>query len=211
MRRPGRLAGRLAAVITALSAVYAGFTFLQVWHASEQDEVHPAGAIVVLGAAQYDGLPSPALAARLDRAAALYAQGVAPIVVATGGQRPGDRYTEANAGGRYLLAHGVPDSALRLEVQGRSTWESLAATARFLRREGVREVLLVTDAYHAFRVAEVAREVGLVPHVTPVNPGKASLRSLGRETVAVAVGRFLGYRRLTRLDQVIEQASEIVR
>lgn len=211
MSRAAGLAVRLGAALVAVGLVYVAFTFLQVWHASEQDDVHRVDAIVVLGAAQYDGRPSPALAARLDRAAALYGDGLARLVVATGGQRPGDRYTEANAGGRYLAARGVPAEALRLEVQGRSTWESLAASARFLRAEDAREVLLVTDSYHAFRAAAIAREVGLVPHVSPVRRGGASLRDLGRETLAVAVGRVMGYRRLTRLDQAIELATEGVR
>lgn len=206
----GWLAWRLAAVLVTVSLLYTGFTFLQVWHASNQDEAAPAGAIVVLGAAQYNGRPSPALQARLDRAVDLYAQGLAPLVVATGGAQAGDRFTEANTGGRYLAAHGVPDPALRLVVQGRNTWESLAATARVLRAEGVREVLLVSSSYHSYRVAAIAREVGMSPRVAPVRVGGASLRDLGRETVAVAVGRFLGYRRLTNLDRAIEAATEPV-
>lgn len=200
--------GRLVSALVALSLLYVGFTFLQVWHASQQEEPVPAGAIVVLGAAQYNGRPSPALQGRLDRAIDLFGQGLAPLVVATGGQRPGDRFTEANAGGRYLAAHGVPDSALRLVVQGRNTWESLAATARVLRSEGVTDVLLVSDSYHSYRVAAIARELGLVPHLTPVHAGGATLRDLGRETLAVAAGRFLGYRRLTNLDRAIEAATE---
>lgn len=207
-RRRGRTAAPPAAMLVLLTLLYFAFTFLQVWHASKQDEPVPAGAIVVLGAAQYNGRPSPALAARLDRAVALYGQRLAPIVVATGGAQSGDRFTEAGAGGRYLVARGVPDSALRLEVQGRNTWESLAATARFLKAEGVTEVLLVSDSYHSYRVAAIAREVGLMPHVAPTHVGQASLRDLTRETVAVAVGRFLGYRRLTNLDRAIEKTTE---
>ena len=206
----GRLAVRLTASLVAAGLLYTAFTFLQVWHASHQDETQPAEAIVVLGAAQYNGRPSPALQARLDRAVQLYSQGLAPIVVATGGRQAGERFTEASAGGRYLVEHGVPDSALRLEVQGRSTWESLAAAARFLRPEGVEQVVLVSDSYHSYRVAAIAREVGLLPRVAPAHVGGASLRDLTRETLAVAIGRFLGYRRLTNIDRAIEAATEPV-
>lgn len=208
MFRLVRLAVTVAMVLLVPVALYAGFTFLQVWHASLQDEPRPAQAVIVLGAAQYNGRPSPVLRARLDRAAALYRDGLAPVVVVTGGQRPGDRFTEAGAGQRYLVAHGVPADALRLEVHGRNSWESLAATQRFLAKEGISEVLLVSDAYHSFRVAETARELGLRPHVVPSHPGGAPARELWRETLAVGVGRVIGYRRLTNLDRAIEAATE---
>jgi uncharacterized SAM-binding protein YcdF (DUF218 family) len=196
-----RLAIKAVTVLLVLVALYAGFTFLQVWHASHQDEPQPAEAVIVLGAAQYNGRPSPVLQARLDRAAELYRAGLAPVVVVTGGQRPGDRFTEAGAGQRYLVARGVPADALRLEVQGRNSWESLAAAQRFLARESIDDVLLVSDAYHSFRVAETARELGLHPRVAPARPGGAPARELWRETLAVGIGRMIGYRRLTNLDR----------
>lgn len=208
MFRLMRLAVMAVSVLLVPVALYAGFTFLQVWHASLQDEPQPAQAVIVLGAAQYNGRPSPVLRARLDRAAALYHAGLAPVVVVTGGQRPGDRFTEAGAGQRYLVAHGIPADALRLEVQGRNSWESLAAAQRFLAKEGISEVLLVSDAYHSFRVAETARELGLQPRVVPTRPGGAPARELWRETLAVGVGRVIGYRRLTSLDRAIEAATE---
>lgn len=203
-----RLAVKAASMLLVPLLLYAAFTFLQVWHGSLQDEPQPAEAVIVLGAAQYNGRPSPVLQARLDRAAELYRAGLAPVVVVTGGQQPGDRFTEAGAGQRYLVAQGVPADALRLEVQGRNSWESLAATQRFLAEEGIDEVLLVSDAYHSFRVAETARELGLHPHVVPARPGGAPAKELWRETLAVGVGRFLGYRRLTNLDRAIEAATE---
>lgn len=203
-----RLAIKAASMLLVPLVLYMAFTFLQVWHGSLQDEAQPAEAVIVLGAAQYNGRPSPVLRARLDRAVALYQAGLAPVVVVTGGQQPGDRFTEAGAGQRYLVAHGVPANALRLEVQGRNSWESLSAAQHFLAEEGIDEVLLVSDAYHSFRVAETARELGLRPHVVPSRPGDAPVRELWRETLAVGVGRFLGYRRLTNLDRAIEAATE---
>lgn len=194
-----RLTGLLSVAIM-VGLVYVAVTFTQVWSASQRDEAQPAEAIIVLGAAQYDGRPSPVLRARLDHAAALYHSDLAPIVVVTGGNRPGDRFTEATAGATYLHGQGIPDSAIRREVGGRSTWESLAATARFLREEEVSSVLLVSDPSHSYRIEAIARELGFDAHVSPTAGGgsrTAALRALVRETAAVAVGRVVGYRRLT--------------
>ena len=126
----------------------------QVWRSARSDEARAADAIVVLGAAQYDGRPSPVLAARLDHALALWEQGYAPRIVVTGGKQEGDRFTEATASAEYLMSRGVPDSAILREVQGTSTWESLAATARILRNRGLESVLVVSDPYHSLRARD---------------------------------------------------------
>jgi uncharacterized SAM-binding protein YcdF (DUF218 family) len=199
-----RLAIRLLLIVGGLAVLYIGITLVQVWHAAGQDSRPQAGAIVVLGAAQYNGRPSPALEARLEHALELYEDGVAPVVVVTGGKQPGDQFTEASSGANWLRQRDVPDKDLRLEVAGTSTWESLSATALFLKKEGIDEVVLVSAPTHAFRVKDIAEEVGLVAHVSPVDSeeDRASIRSLARETVAVSAGRVIGYRRLGRLDSV---------
>src|SRR5690606_33998351 len=133
-----------AAVVVAFGLLYVLITFVQVWQASRSDGARDAEAIVVLGAAQYDGTPSPVLQNRLDRALELYEDGRAPLIVVTGGRQDGDRFTEASSGYNYMRGHGVPDEAIRKEVQGRTTYESMAATARFLRGEGIDDVLLVS-------------------------------------------------------------------
>lgn len=194
-------------VITAalVLVAYLGVTFAQVWRASLRDEAGPVQAIVVLGAAQYDGRPSPALQARLDHAADLYDQGHAPVVWVTGGQRPGDRTTEGKSGYDYLRSRGLPDEVLQIENQGRNTWESLAATARFLHERDTTHVLLVSHPYHSYRIAGIARQLGLTAHVSPTTMhsarGLGPARALARETAAVALGRLVGYRRLTGLDE----------
>ena len=186
-------------IAVGLAAAYLAGTFLQVWFAAGRDDAPTAAeAIVVLGAAQYNGRPSPVLRGRLDHALELYHEGVAPLIIVTGGRQPGDRTTEAAASARYLLARGVPDNRIRREVQGTNTWESLAATARFLRRDGVHEVVLVSSGFHAARLAATAREVGLSPHVSPTG-GRGAFGHLVKETAAVAVGRVIGYRRLSSL------------
>ncbi len=198
------MALRVALVVAALAVLYVGVTFVQVWQASRGDEAQQADAIIVLGAAQYDGRPSPVLAARLDHAVALYEQGLAPLVVVTGGRQPGDRFTEAGASALYLQEQGVPGTAIERETTSTSSWESLAAAARFLREDGITDVVLVSDPYHAFRIDAIADELGLIAHVSPTGTspigGFDELRHLGRETIAVAVGRLIGYGRMVRLD-----------
>lgn len=204
------MAPRLALGTTAVVLIYFALTFVQVWRAAQVDAAAPAPVIVVLGAAQYDGVPSPVLRARLDHAAALYGRGLAPVVWVTGGSRPGDRFSEGIASYRYLRGEGLPDEALKVENTGATSWESLAATARFLRAEGTDEVILVSDPFHSYRISAIAGELGLQARVSPTPTsaitGLAEIRQLARETVAVAIGRIVGYRRLTGIEQRIDDS-----
>ena len=200
------MAVRVVAVGAVLGVAYVGVTFVQVWHASRQDHRQAAAAIVVMGAAQYDGRPSPVLQARLDRAHELYEQGLAPLLVTTGSKQQGDRFTEGFAGYQYLSSLGVPDKDIVVVDTGTNTWEELSATADELHKRSTRadaadarvRVLLVSDSYHSLRLEHTAREVGLDPLVAPTGPS-ASTRRLVRETVAVSIGRVVGYRRLAEL------------
>jgi uncharacterized SAM-binding protein YcdF (DUF218 family) len=182
-------------VVTLLVVLYLGATFVEVWLAAQRDDARRAEAIIVMGAAQYDGRPSPVLARRLDHALELFEDDIAPLIIVTGGRQEGDRTTEAATSANYLIRRGVPDGAIRREVQGANTYESLAASKRFLSREGVSDVILVTDAYHAARVRATAGEVGLTARCSPV--GEAPTTKLLRETAAVAIGRVIGFRRLS--------------
>jgi uncharacterized SAM-binding protein YcdF (DUF218 family) len=191
---------RLGGVLLLLALLYVGVTFVQVWSASGQDNARPAEAIVVLGAAQYDGRPSPVLRARLDHVVSLYDDGIAPLVVVTGGSKEGDRFTEAEASASYLSDQGVPGGAIERETTGSTSYESLAATARFLRERGVTDVVLVSDPFHAYRIGAISREVGMRAAVSPTPSsavgGQARWRHLLRETGGVSLGRIIGYRRL---------------
>jgi len=190
----------LLPAVLLLVALYLGATFIQVWYASGQNSPRKAQAIVVLGAAQYNGRPSPVLQKRLDHGLDLYERGLAPLIVVTGGRREGDRFTEATTGYNYLRRRGVPDDAIRKEVQGRTTYESLAAVARFLHTEDVNDVILVSGPAQAKRLAGIADSVGLDASISS-SGGRADPRSLVRESLAVAVGRVVGYRRLEYLDR----------
>lgn len=190
--------------VVSIIAAYFAVTFAQVSSTARRDDAaasdtRPAQALIVLGAAQYNGVPSPVLGARLDHALALYRRKLAPVIVVTGGRQPGDRFTEATAGYDYLRSRGVPDSAIRKEVQGRTTWESLRAAATFLHAEGIDDVIIVSDGYHSERALGIASEVGLHARVSPSGmpmSDRARLRAELRETVAVAFGRIVGYRAL---------------
>lgn len=203
MGRALRIGARLLLLVVVLGTAYVTITFVQVWRAMDADSHDPAEAIVVLGAAQYDGTPSPRLRARLDHAFDLHRQGVAPVVVVTGGKQPGDRFTEAAASYRHLRDLGLADEDILREEQGLNTWQQLAAVARLLRSRGLEDVVLVSDDYHAYRVDRIADELGLEAQVSPVDPrlgGFERVKAMTRETAAVAVGRIIGFRRLVDLD-----------
>ncbi|MCU0259797.1 MAG: YdcF family protein [Ilumatobacteraceae bacterium] len=192
------LAGAVAVV--ALLVGYLLVSLLQVWSTGRSDQSRPVDAIVVMGAAQYDGRPSPQLAARLDHVVELWPQGIAPLVVVTGGNRPGDRFTEAQSSAAYLVERGVPEDAIVLEDEGSSTWESLEGVAQLLDERGLERVLIVTDPYHSLRSRLIAQELGLTAYVSPTDrsvvTGAANLRRHLQEAAGVAVGRIVGFDRI---------------
>ncbi|MGH8985955.1 MAG: YdcF family protein [Acidimicrobiia bacterium] len=197
-----RIVLRVALVLFLLGFVYFTVTFVQVWMAARRDDARPSQAIVVLGAAQFDGRPSAVFQARLDHAAGLYEEGIAPTIVVTGGKQEGDRFTEAAAGAGYLSSRGVPDDAILRETTSRSSWESLAATANFLEERDITEVVLVSDPFHSLRVEAIADELGLdaVTSPTRTSPirGFGEWRRFFTEAMRVAVGRIVGFGRLAR-------------
>jgi uncharacterized SAM-binding protein YcdF (DUF218 family) len=186
-----------------LCLLYYLVNFVQVVRAGRQTNPDRAEAIVVLGAAQYDGRPSPQLAARLDHALELYGEGVAPVVMVTGGNQPGDRFTEAEASANYLVDRGIPESAIMREDAGRTTYESLAAAADQLLAADLDDVVLVTDPYHSLRSKLIAEEVdleaSLSPTPTSVVDGWSSFRRQVEEAGGVAIGRIIGFDRLSDL------------
>jgi len=193
-----RWIGRLVLAAVLALVGYLVLTFVQVLSASRDDDRVRSDAIVVLGAAQYDGTPSPVLRQRLDHALDLYRDGVAGRIVLTGGKQAGDRFTEAYAGYRYLTGRGVPGDDLLVVTDGSSTWDSLRAAERVLRREGLDRVTLVSDSYHSRRLLGVADEVGLDAGVSP-SGAAPTVPELLRETGLVALGQVIGYGRMLRL------------
>jgi uncharacterized SAM-binding protein YcdF (DUF218 family) len=182
---PGRpSAGRALAVISLVgiagAVAVAGYATFRVWQRGDVDEVarvRQADAIVVLGAAQYDGRPSPVFQARLDHAVALWRDGHAPLLVMTGGGQEGDRTTEAATGRAYAIAHGVPSDAILMEDRGRSTQESLDAVAGILEARGAGPTIFVSDRLHMLRVMRIAKDLGVDAYGSPAtdSPSDATI------------------------------------
>jgi uncharacterized SAM-binding protein YcdF (DUF218 family) len=206
-----KLALKILLGVVGVLVLYLGVTFVQVWLASRQDNARAAQAIVVFGTAQYNGEPSPVLKARLDHAIDLYRRKLAPVIVVTGGRLPGDKFTEATASANYLSAHGVSDTDVLREVSGQSSWQSLAATASFLKERGIKRVLLVSDPFHSYRIGAMADELGLEGYASPTKSspiaGFNEAKYMLRETAAVAVGRIIGYRREAGVHEVVTGAK----
>ena len=207
MTPPGKegsgAAGRTVTVAGAAGTMYLLANLAEVWRASRLDQARPVQAIVVLGAAQRHGRPSPTLAARLDHAHELWLRGLSDLVVVTGGRTGDDRYSEAAASASYLARLGIPDAHVLRETEGRNTWQSLTTTAAFLQARHRERVLLVSDPFHNARIARMAAELGLEPFVSPTltSPvgGLALMAHFAKEAVEVAIGRVTGFGRLVEV------------
>jgi uncharacterized SAM-binding protein YcdF (DUF218 family) len=165
-------------------------TAVRVWQVARQDHRPVSDTIVVLGSAQYNGRPSPILRARLDHALTLYRSGVAPRIVTVGGNRAGDRFTEAGAGARYLRDSGAPAGAVVAVEQGGDTLESVRAVAAVFRERGWHTAVLVTDPWHVLRTQRMASDEGIRAVGSPTRSGPVvqtratELRYVARETAA---------------------------
>jgi uncharacterized SAM-binding protein YcdF (DUF218 family) len=179
-------------------------SLVQVWNTGRDDSFlrsrRTVDAIVVLGAAQYDGRPSPQLRARLDHVVRLWNVPVAPLVVVTGGKQIGDRFTEAEASRDYLVSKGVPVEVIVIESRGTSTYQSLEAVRDEARLNQWNDVVLVSDPYHLKRAQLVASELGMAAEVSATRDGVVSgfsaLRRNVREALGIMVGRITGFRQL---------------
>ena len=177
-------------MVVCLFGIWVASVAAQVWWVGRSDQRTHVDAIVVLGASQYDGTPSPILAWRLTHAKTLYQDDVAPVVVTVGGRMPGDRFTEGGSGKDYLAAHGVPKASLVAIPTGRDTWRSMEAVANLAKARGWDSIVIVTDPWHAFRCREMAQSLGLTATTSPVHSGPVvqsrttELRYIGRETAA---------------------------
>lgn len=151
---------RLIPILLAAVVVYPLWLGIQIYDQSNEDEVRGADAIVVLGAAQYDGEPSPVFRARLDHAAYLFGEDLADTVIVTGGKQEGDRFTEAEAGSSYLLGKSVPAEAILQEDEGTTTLESLRNVKEITKGRGIDSLLLVSDPLHSERIKRIAQDLG---------------------------------------------------
>lgn len=155
-----RLAKRLVLLVILAVLAYPVWLAYRVWDQSHHDEVHTADAIVVLGAAQYNGRPSPVLKARLDQATYLFEEGLSDTLIVTGGKREGDAFTEAEASHMYLEEQGIPAEQIFEEEEGRTTLESLVKVREIAEERDIESVLLVSDPMHSERIKRMAHDLG---------------------------------------------------
>jgi uncharacterized SAM-binding protein YcdF (DUF218 family) len=194
---------RFVVGLIALGCIYASLNLAQVWIVGRSDQSRQVDAVVVLGVAQYDGRPSPQLQARLDHVLTLWEKGLTSLVITTGGNQPGDRFTEAQASANYLIAGGIPEQSITQENTGTTTRESMFGVSQIMQSRGLRSILIVTDPYHALRSRLVAQDLGLESYVSPTRTspltGTSAVSRHVREALGVAVARVIGFPNLERL------------
>jgi uncharacterized SAM-binding protein YcdF (DUF218 family) len=187
---------RLVLGTVLVGALVVGGTLFRVWQVARVDDRDRADVVVVLGAAQYGGTPSAVLGSRLDHAARLWRDGVAPVIVTVGGRRPGDTYTEADAGRNYLTSYGVPKDAVVPIGEGRDTLESLRAVAQRAEAVGWHTAVIVSDPWHSLRARTMADDLGLAAWTSPTRSGPIvqtrtiQARYIVRESAALLHYRF---------------------
>jgi uncharacterized SAM-binding protein YcdF (DUF218 family) len=192
-RSPFQIFRRILELVFLAAASIYTVALVMVLVVSQQDQSRPADAIVVLGAAQYNGRPSPVFRARLDHALQLYREGLAPRLVVTGGVGRRDTMSEATVARHYLLTRNVPASAVVSQPQGRSTEASMTAVAAWLQTAHLKRVILVSDPFHMFRLRLEARRTGLEAYTSPTESSPISdnpvleLRYLAAEALKIPV------------------------
>ena len=184
----------------AVVLFYFLLSLFQVWNTGRSDDRQPVDAIVVLGAAQYDGRPSPQFQARLDHALKLWKLDLASYIVVTGGKQVGDRFTEAAAARKFFESNGVTVNLIFEENLGKTTYASLLAVSRIASERKIERVLIVSDPFHQLRAKLIAQEVGLdaitsATRSSVIRGGDAFQRNL-QEAAGVAVGRIVGFQRV---------------
>jgi uncharacterized SAM-binding protein YcdF (DUF218 family) len=185
-----RLAVRLLVVVVLLAALAAGVTAVRIVQAGRSDDARTADALVVLGAAQFDGRPQDYLVARLQHARQLYESGTAPRIITLGGKQLGDRFTEAAAGKTWLVDHGVPADSVIAVGEGNDTLESVRAGAEVMSEHGWTSAVVVTDPWHELRSTTMLKNEGIRVYGSPTPTGPSHggawvvTRYVARETVA---------------------------
>jgi len=175
-----RLFARLVIAGLIAGIAIGGYAAYRIWDQGNRDERTPADAIVVMGAAQYDGRPSPVFAARLDHAIELYHDGVAPRLIVTGGKREGDRTTEAASARSYAIEHGVPENAILSEDASRTTLQSIRRVAALMRDKDIGSAVFVSDPSHMLRVLRMASDEGINGYGSPTRTSPLERDPLAR-------------------------------
>jgi uncharacterized SAM-binding protein YcdF (DUF218 family) len=199
---PLRFLLRIVTALVSLLVIYFAVTFIQIWLTGHEHSNKHAQAILVFGTTEDNGAPSPELRARLSHTLALWQEHRAPWIAVTGGKRKGDVFTEAGVSATFLESHGVPASHI-LIGSGSDTWQNVATVLSQLHAHHIVTVLSVSDPFHEDRAMAIASSQGLTPYPSPVGNSPTVKFSLwkyyAKETLAVGVGRIIGYGRLSSL------------
>lgn len=200
-------AAQVLAMLVCVGLLYVGLTVFEVWRVGYTQSTAQVDAILVMGAAQYDGVPSPLLKARLMHALDLWKQNVAPQIVLTGGNKPGDRFTEASASAIFLRQQGVPQEDLLQESTSRSTYEALRNVKNLVKNDshfaGIERIVIVTDPFHELRSRLTAREWGFDANTSSTQnspiAGNGAVKKHVKEGVGIAVARVIGFGNLWKI------------
>ncbi|MBM7808188.1 uncharacterized SAM-binding protein YcdF (DUF218 family) [Geodermatophilus bullaregiensis] len=196
--RVGALLSRMVGAVVLAALLLVASTAAAIWYTARGDARPSSDAIVVLGSAQYNGVPSSIFEARLEHALSLWEDGVAPVVVTVGGKAAGDAFTEAEAGRDYLVDAGVPADSLLAVPEGVDTLESMRAVGTAYAERGWSTAVLVTDPWHAMRAERMAEDAGMEVESSPTRQGPAvqtrttQFRYILRETAAYLLYRATG-------------------
>lgn len=170
-----RILGLLLLAVGVFAFGYLISLTIRIGRQSTRDEARPADVIIVMGAAEYRGHPSPVLKLRLDKAVMLYQQHMAQFIMTTGGPGGDPSFTEGGVGRSYLIDRGVPAESIIVEEEGDSTAYSLSAASEILRRMGLHSCIVVSDGYHIFRVKRIMQREGFTAYGSPREPGDVSI------------------------------------
>jgi len=185
---------KLLALLLFAFIVWFGWTCLWVVRESWQHEVQPADAIIVFGAAEYSGRPSPVLRARLDHAFYLFRRGVSPVVITTGGAGDDPKYSEGGVGRDYLMHRGIPEASLIAETLGSDTAQSAERVAVIMRANHMHSCIAVSDEYHVFRIRKLLEHEGLKVYVAPRPDSRPRNALLRAQAVVREAGSYLAWR-----------------
>jgi uncharacterized SAM-binding protein YcdF (DUF218 family) len=194
-RQRARWSLRILALIAASFLIWLGATCLAVMREAEAQQNQPADAIVVFGAAQYDGRPSPVFKARLDHAFELFQQGIAPVVITTGGAGDDPRYNEGGVGHDYLMKRGVPEAKLIAETQGSDTAQSAQRVGVIMHANHMESCIAVSDEYHVYRIRKLLEHQRIRVYVAPRSGSRPRTQwqramAVLRESLSYMVWRF---------------------
>lgn len=193
-----KLVGKVVSTIFTLLVLVVGYIAIQVYNTGHNAVPTKSDVIVVMGAAQNNGHPTPVLAARIDEANALFKEGYAKHILSVGSNQKGDAWTEAQTTLRELRAHKIPSSVLGAVNLGKDTLSSTVAYTDAMKAKGYKSVIIVTDPYHCYRALSMAKDQGILATCSPVKTGPASVQNSNWHYIVRETGAYIAYKTVGR-------------